>query len=277
MKSVSILGCGWLGLPLALRLLEMGYRVKGSTTRNEKLDILKNSGIEAYQVALSPTWVGDPALDFLDSPYLILNIPPNTRRQERGPDFHPQQIQAFLEAGKKVWHTPPQLLYISATSIYPSLNKKVDESVVLHEENTGNLALFRAEQILGEFFKENITILRCGGLMGYERIPLKYFAGKTGLKNACHPVNYVHRDDVIGIIQRILEKNAWGNTWNVVAPKHPKREEVLQANARMTSYPAAHFGEESDKNFKLVLGDKLQNELFYEYKYPDPLSFRYTE
>lgn len=35
MPTVSILGCGWLGLPLAEQLLAEGYSVKGSTTRAE--------------------------------------------------------------------------------------------------------------------------------------------------------------------------------------------------------------------------------------------------
>ncbi len=277
MKSVSILGCGWLGLPLASSLAHTGYRVKGSSTRKEKLEYLKNAGIEAYHVALSPHWEGESASHFLDSPYIILNIPPHTRKQGKGADFHPQQIQHFLEAGKPLWSKETRLVYVSATSIYPNLNRQVDESEALSEENTGNLALYRAENQLRDFFQDRLTILRSGGLMGYDRIPLKYFAGKTNLKNGNHPVNYVHRDDVIGIILRILEKNAWGKTWNVVAPRHPQKVEVLAANAHTTSYPAAHFVEESDKNFKLVSGDKLRAELFYEYKYPDPLSFRYTE
>jgi 3-hydroxyisobutyrate dehydrogenase-like beta-hydroxyacid dehydrogenase len=30
-ESISILGCGWLGLPLAGELVREGYAVKGST------------------------------------------------------------------------------------------------------------------------------------------------------------------------------------------------------------------------------------------------------
>ncbi len=33
----SILGCGWLGKPLAVSLLDEGFNVKGSTTSEEKL------------------------------------------------------------------------------------------------------------------------------------------------------------------------------------------------------------------------------------------------
>ena len=35
--QVSILGCGWLGLPLAKSLIEKGFSVNGSTTSVEKI------------------------------------------------------------------------------------------------------------------------------------------------------------------------------------------------------------------------------------------------
>mgnify|MGYP003615968040 CR=1 FL=1 len=39
--KISILGCGWLGFPLAQKLIETGYEVKGSTTSESKLEALK--------------------------------------------------------------------------------------------------------------------------------------------------------------------------------------------------------------------------------------------
>ena len=39
-QRISILGCGWLGLPLAKELLDRSFEVKGSTTSSNKLDQL---------------------------------------------------------------------------------------------------------------------------------------------------------------------------------------------------------------------------------------------
>ena len=44
MTKISILGCGWLGLPLAKALIENGFSVKGSTTSTDKLTALENAG-----------------------------------------------------------------------------------------------------------------------------------------------------------------------------------------------------------------------------------------
>ena len=42
-KIIGILGCGWLGLPLAKELVEEGYIVRGSTTQASKLDKIKQT------------------------------------------------------------------------------------------------------------------------------------------------------------------------------------------------------------------------------------------
>lgn len=48
MTKISILGCGWLGLPLAKALIENGFSVKGSTTSTDKLTALENDGITPF-------------------------------------------------------------------------------------------------------------------------------------------------------------------------------------------------------------------------------------
>ena len=75
-KSISILGCGWLGLPLGERLQNEGYSVKGSTTTEDKLDVLKEKGIEPFLVELTPEVKAEKIQEFLDSSFLIIDIPP---------------------------------------------------------------------------------------------------------------------------------------------------------------------------------------------------------
>ena len=49
-NTTSIFGCGWLGKPLALYLLEKDFQVKGSTTSEEKMQELKEEGIDAQLI-----------------------------------------------------------------------------------------------------------------------------------------------------------------------------------------------------------------------------------
>ena len=44
MTTISLLGCGYLGFPLAIELIKKGYYVKGSTTTPTKLQQLKKTG-----------------------------------------------------------------------------------------------------------------------------------------------------------------------------------------------------------------------------------------
>lgn len=53
MKQISILGCGWLGFPLAKSLLEKGFSINGSTTSVEKIAVLEKAGIHPFLVSLS--------------------------------------------------------------------------------------------------------------------------------------------------------------------------------------------------------------------------------
>ena len=71
MKTSSLLGCGYLGFPLALNLLQMGYNVKGSTTTPGKIQQLKKAGIIPYLIRVDE----DMNKDFFDADVLVLTLP----------------------------------------------------------------------------------------------------------------------------------------------------------------------------------------------------------
>ena len=80
-KKVSILGLGWLGLPLAHELMLLGFDVNGSTTNELKRVKIQEEGLQSYFVKLTEGGVQGKIQDlFLDTDILILNIPPGLRR-----------------------------------------------------------------------------------------------------------------------------------------------------------------------------------------------------
>ena len=93
-KKVSILGCGWLGFPLAQRLLRDGFHVNGSTTSPVKVAELKNAGIKAYPLEYQPNKKSHPH-DFFNVDILFLNIP--FSRQLKDPRVYLQQIEAVIK------------------------------------------------------------------------------------------------------------------------------------------------------------------------------------
>ena len=51
--KIAIIGCGWLGLPLAKKLIKEIFIVKGSTTSKEKISVLKTEKIEPFLIDLN--------------------------------------------------------------------------------------------------------------------------------------------------------------------------------------------------------------------------------
>jgi len=92
--KISILGCGWLGLPLALSLIENGHFVNGSTRDPDKLGRIKDYGIEPYLLELSPDLISDNVESFFDSEILVINIPPE--RRDDIVEFHSKQMENII-------------------------------------------------------------------------------------------------------------------------------------------------------------------------------------
>jgi nucleoside-diphosphate-sugar epimerase len=272
-KTVSILGCGWLGFPLAEQFLEDGYIVKGSTTSPEKLPIFWKRGIKPYELRFNPEPEGDDLADFLETDFLIIDIPPKAGKQ--GDNFHPQQIQSVADALQKTGGQIPHTIYVSSTSIYPDLNREVVEEDVVMPDQSASPAFVEAEQII--LGLGNSTVLRFGGLLGYNRIPGRYVAGKKDLTTGSIPVNYIHRDDGVGIIRAILNNPQPGQTFNVVSPEHPTREAVYRKNCDDFGYETPTFAEPPEPAaFKIISPEKLTKTIGYTFQYADPLAFYYA-
>ena len=91
MKTISLLGCGKLGLPLALDLVDEGYNVKGSTTTESKMYKLKQSGITPYLIIIEECI----QIDFFDSDILVLTLP--YRKTFSEPNIYQNQIKKVCE------------------------------------------------------------------------------------------------------------------------------------------------------------------------------------
>lgn len=274
-SKVSILGVGWLGFPLAKHLMNQDFQVKGSTTTPPKMSLLKEANLEPFLLRLNPEPEGKGWPYFLMSDVLIINIPPRVRKKQQSIHFHPQQITHLIERLTNYPHL--KLIYISSTSVYPNVEREVNENEPLTQMNEAGKSILKAEELLKNFADARLCILRCGGLMGYDRVPGKYFQGKKGLTSGQIPVNFVHQDDVVQIIHQVIVQQAWGKTYNIVAPKHPIRKEIYLKNAQEFGFEPPEFIEKPPQAYKIVNGDKLSEELRYTYKYPDPLSFRYNQ
>ncbi len=73
MKTISILGSGWLGFPLARNFVTAGYAVKASTTSESRMSDLKSIGADPFIVNID--LLTSNVQTFLQANILIINIP----------------------------------------------------------------------------------------------------------------------------------------------------------------------------------------------------------
>jgi len=264
-KRISILGCGWLGLPLAIDFESKGIHIKGSTTSDSKLSILEQNGISSFLLDLR---IENPEvyMSFLaDSDVLIINIPP-------GRDSN--VVETYSERITNILHYIPvaqKVIFVSSTSVYQNTNSEVRETQKIVPEKMSGKAILAVENLLQKSLKERVTIIRLSGLVGYDRLPGRFLANKKGLKNGSAPVNIIHRDDCIGLINAVISKEAWGQIINGCADKHPTRKKYYTLAAKKIGLVPPEFVEEEGAHYKTISNAKSKELLDYTYVYPDPL------
>lgn len=260
--NVSVLGCGWLGLPLATELASRGYRVRGSVTQADKLKALAAAGIKGYRLELIPELTGDTG-GFFDADVLFITLPPKRREPDVGARY-PAQVAAVLAATSE----STRLVFTGSTSVYPDLGRAVTEADAGGDVSASGRAILAAEKLLGA---RNATILRLAGLYGYDRQPGRRLAGRE-VAGGDTPVNLVHRDDVLSALLSVIERGVRDATLNVCAPEHPTREAVYTRQAERSGLAPPHFIEPHLRGYKLVSSEELQTALGFAFRYPDPLA-----
>lgn len=270
-SRISVLGCGWLGMPLAVHLIEKGFKVKGSTTTESKLKGMLEQGINPYYLNLTPIIQSTDIKGLMDAEVIIIAIPPGTRT--RSAQFYIEQmthLRPHLERSSAKY-----ILYISSTSVYPDLNRAVVEEDVPGPDQAENKTLATAEKMVRDISDKQVTILRCGGLTGYDRLLIRHFAGRKNLTIGNEPVNLVHRDDVISIIAEVLKQQKWGETYNVCSPLHPLKKDFYRDLADRFEFEQPEFLNIDNQSFKIISPDKLVKDLRFVFKYPDPIKYSY--
>lgn len=266
MTKISILGCGWLGLPLAKSLVENGFLVKGSTTSENKLPLLKNSGIVPFKIILSTDEIQGDLMDFLnESEILIIDIPPKLRNSEN--ESFVSKIEKLIPFIEKSSVT--NIIFISSTSVYGEDNKIVTEETFPNPDTEVGKQLVIVESLLQKNAHFETTVVRFGGLIGDDRHPIHYLSGRKNIENPEAPINLIHQDDCIGIILKIIESKSWNKTFNAVAPFHPTKKEYYVQKALDFGLQIPDFNDGTTSKGKTVLTTKMNEILKYNYIHKD--------
>jgi nucleoside-diphosphate-sugar epimerase len=252
MKNVSVLGCGWLGMPLAISLLDEGYSVKGSTTTEKKVSLLEINNIDPYLLDVSSFEEFD---DFLDSDILIIAITS-------------KDIDGFESLISQIENSSIQkVIFISSTSVYGRRNK-----VMTEEDEVLQTPLSQIENLFRENTFFETTILRFAGLFGDERHPSNWFKNERKITQPKGFVNMIHKEDCIEIIHEIIDQNCWNETFNACSNHHPTRREFYTIAKLSNDFEVPKFEDNDVYKWKIISSNKVQKVLDYTFIHDDLLN-----
>ena len=166
--KISILGSGWLGLPLANDLRKLDHTIKLSTRSTEKLSILAELSVIPYLIDIDD--LSNEIQTFLASELLIINI------TSKNKNSFAKLIREIEQSKVK------KILFISSSSVYQTVS-----DVVVTEDNEMESPvslLYQIEQMFMSNTRFKTTILRFSGLIGYSRHPGRFFFKWQSRKSA---------------------------------------------------------------------------------------------
>ena len=251
-KTISILGSGWLGLPLAAHFATQGIGVKASTRTADRFPEIQAAGAEPFLVD-----IGDPKSDvdaFLTSDILIVNITAKVLEDYR------RLVDQVERCG------PSRVLFVGSTSIYRDDTPVVTEDQGLESPDSPLNAiegLFRAST------RFETTVVRFGGLIGYTRQPGRFFSTGRQVTQPEAPVNLIHRDDCLGILDRIVARGVWGEDFNACADTHPSKRAFYTYAAESIGLPAPEFVGHDGQANKVIDNTKVKFRLDYDFLHGD--------
>ncbi|MBS0976116.1 SDR family oxidoreductase [Serratia rubidaea] len=268
MKKVAIVGLGWLGMPLALSLISRGFEVVGSKTTPDGVEAARMSGVECYPLTLTPELEceADDLDALLQVDALVITLP--ARRTVEGSENYFNAVRMLVDSAMA--YGVSRIIFTSSTSVYGEAAGMLNEDTPINPVSPSGRVLAELERWLHELPNTSVDILRLAGLVGAERHPGRFLAGKVAVKGGGQGVNLLHQDDAIAAIQLLLTLPTGGHVYNLCAPNHPLKREFYPQLAAQLQLTPPQFAAEPEQPARLVDGSRICRELGFVYQHPDP-------
>ncbi len=261
-QKLAILGCGWLGVALGKHYHKKGWEVKASVRTLEKLKVLEKHGFKSFQINLTPLEIEGDYVKFLaNNDVLVIAIPPGLRY------LNPE---SFVEKIALLCHhlSPNQrIIFISSTAVYGASQGLVDEFTTPLPETENGQQILAAERLLQAHCSQ-ATVLRFAGLLGPNRHPIFGLSSKKTIVSGGTPINLIHLEDCIGLIETIIERSFWGKLVCGVSPYQPTKKQFYRAAAKDHGVPEPQFSKNETAEGKQVCSKVVKKALGYVFKRP---------
>lgn len=279
-----IVGCGYVGFPLAAELARRGHDVSGLRRSAETDGALQQAGVTPLQADLTQPDSLTPLPRDFD---WVVNCVAS------GGGGVAEYRELYLEGMRNLiaWLRPvpahtnraPRLVYTSSTGVYGQNDGSlVDETSPTEPMTETAKILVETEQLLlaaGRAKNFPAMILRAAGIYGPERGYLlkQFLRGEARIEgDGRRTLNMIHRDDLISAIITTLERGQAGAIYNAVDDEPVSQLEFYQWLADKlgrplppTSTEEAAAPRKRGLTNKRISNRKLRSELKVELTYPN--------
>jgi nucleoside-diphosphate-sugar epimerase len=282
---VLIVGCGYVGLPLAAELVIQGHAVYGLRRSSSADDALNAAGVTPLRADITqPDSLNKLPRDF----DWVVNCVAS------GGGGVAEYWQLYLQGMVNLtgWLAPttqrthvniPRVVYTSSTGVYGQNDGLlVDETSLTEPLSETARVLVMAESFLMARAAERkfpAMILRAAGIYGPERGYLlkQFLRGDSRIEGSgARILNMIHRDDLIRAIIAVLERGREGEIYNVVDDAPVSQLDFYQWLAARLNKPLPPTIDEDAATprkrgltNKRISNAKLKADLGFEFKYPD--------
>ena len=248
MKKLAIIGYGWLGKRLS------DYFSDNYTIYTVNRSDNSESNYIHFTIDFDSDKEYQTNSDINNSDIVIICLPFSQRTELE------ILVRRFNNIEKYIGTYKGPVFLTSSTGIYPQEQKLIDETTYPDSELSSNMVY--VENMIKKSFPQ-VNILRLGGLMGDNR-QLKNYK----ISNPEQAVNHIHYYDVCRIIETIINNHISSETFNVVAPQHPTKAEVIGIQNKQVN---KHISETTQQ--RIISSEKSEKLLNFVYEKPDPRLF----
>jgi nucleoside-diphosphate-sugar epimerase len=275
LKRALIVGCGYTGERLAARLLEMDFRVVGTTRNEERAAELEAMGVEPLVGQLADKEVL-LRIDKLGPELVAYFVPPQPER-----DPLAKVLSATARAPVEAF------LYASSTLVYGDRGGDwVDETTMVNPENPEALVRHVAERQIVEAawsYQTPTRVCRISGIYGPGRALRASLESGDYVLIRDHDtwVSRIHVEDLVGGLLGAWRKGGDGRVYNMTDDEPHRASEFANLAAQLHGLPAPEWIDEAEARERLdevrlrrklaskrVRSVRLKQDLQVELQYP---------
>lgn len=265
-KSVLIVGCGYLGRRAAERWHAAGVHVSAMTRSPETAAEFSDAGWQPIQMDLaSPP-------DSFELPKVDVVLWAVGYDRSAGAARELVWIDGLKWLLNNLQQPVPKFFYVSSTSVYGNVEHEiVTEDTIANPVTEGGRCCLQAEQIVLDHFRESgsATVFRLAGIYGPDRLLRRIMDLKNEVPLPGEPdhwLNLIHVDDAVSLVTTLAEESSVKSIVNVANTGTVVRRQYYERLAQLSNSAAPVFGTENATGRARAANKRVTSKYGYDHQ-----------